>query len=315
MIAHLVSHRLRRGLAALLGGGVVLGLALGLALASFAAARDTASAYGRVLDAADAETAVVAHDLAPDEAAAILDAQPAIARHRYQGGFLAFIEEADPALTGGVLAPAGDEFPLELPTLEAGRLPDPDRADEVFINSVLADATGFQVGQDLTAARAARRTPTSRSSDPVTVTGIGIFPREAVADETALTGIVVPTRAFYEANEELPALLQQPGLARRPPRPPRPRPGAVGGGHVRLRDPSAGAARRGGGAGTDGHRARGARAAGEPRHGGAGGAGGAAAAGPVARRRRRPHRARRHARRPRASSTWRPSPRRWCSPR
>ena len=150
MIAYLVSHRLRRGLAALIGGGVVLGLALGLALASFAAARDTASAYGRVLDAADAETAVVAHDLPPEEAAAILDAQPAIARHRYQGGFLAFIEEADPALTGGVLAPAGDEFPLELPTLEAGRLPDPDRADEVFINSVLADATGFQVGQDLT---------------------------------------------------------------------------------------------------------------------------------------------------------------------
>ena len=43
-MAHLVSHRLRRGFAALLGGGVVLGLALGLALASFAAARDTASA-------------------------------------------------------------------------------------------------------------------------------------------------------------------------------------------------------------------------------------------------------------------------------
>ena len=88
----------------------------------------------------------MAHDLSPDEAAAILDAQPAIARHRYQGGFLGFIEEVDPALTGGVLAPAGDEFPLELPTLEAGRLPDPDRADEVFINSVLADATGFEVG-------------------------------------------------------------------------------------------------------------------------------------------------------------------------
>ena len=107
----------------------------------------------------------MAHDLPPDEAAAILDAQPAIARHRYQGGFLAFVEEVDPALTGGVLAPAGDEFPLELPTLEAGRLPDPDRADEVFINSVLADATGFQVGQDLTLRVRRRRTRTSRSSD------------------------------------------------------------------------------------------------------------------------------------------------------
>jgi hypothetical protein len=200
LIAQLVSHRLRRGFAAVLGGGLVLGLALGLALASFAAARDTASAYGRVLEAADAETATVAHNMEPDEAAAILDEQPAIARHRYQGGYVAFVEGVDPALTGGVLAPAGDEFPLELPTLEAGRLPDPDRADEVFINEVLADTGDFQVGQDLTV-----RLELPGSDDAVlrsvTITGIGIFPREAVADETALTGIVIGTRAFYEQNE------------------------------------------------------------------------------------------------------------------
>ena len=154
----------------------MLGLVLGLALASFAAARDTASAYGRVLDAADAETAVVAHN-SPDEAAAILDTQPAIARHRYQGGFLAFIEEVDPALTGGVLAPAGDEFPLELPTLEAGRLPDPDRADEVFINSVLADATGFEVGAGPHRARVLSPTPRNRPSGPSPSRGSG-FSRE-----------------------------------------------------------------------------------------------------------------------------------------
>jgi putative ABC transport system permease protein len=201
LIAHLVAHRLRRGLAALLGGGLVMGLALGLALASFAAARDTASSYGRVLDAADAETAVVAHDLPPAEAAAALDAQPAIARHRYQGGYLAFVEGVDSALTGGVIAPAGDEFPLELPTLEAGRLPDPDRADEVFINSVLADATGFEVGDQLTL-RVVSPVSGEPALRPITVTGIGIFPREAVADETALTGIVIGTRAFHEANEE-----------------------------------------------------------------------------------------------------------------
>ena len=180
---------------------MVLGLALGLALASFAAARDTASSYGRVLDAADAETAAVAHDLSPEEAAAVLNAQPAIARHRYQGGYIAFVEGVDPALTGGVLVPAGDEFPLELPTLEAGRLPHPDRADEVFVNSVLADAADIRVGQELTM-RVFSPDGDESVLRPVTVTGIGIFPREAVADETALTGIVVGTRAFHEANEE-----------------------------------------------------------------------------------------------------------------
>ena len=62
--------------------------------------------------------------------------------------------------------------------------------------------TGFEVGQDLTVRVCA---PDSGESilRPVTVTGIGIFPREAVADETALTGFIVRSRAFYEANEEL----------------------------------------------------------------------------------------------------------------
>ena len=201
MIAHLVSHRLRRGLLSLLGAGVVLGITLGLALASFASARDTASAYGRVLEAADAETAVVGHDLTPEEAAAILDAQPAIARHRYQGGFLAFIEDIDPALTGGVLASADEAFALELPTLEAGRLPDPSRADEVFVNSVIADGAGIEVGDELTL-RVGAVGEGKPIDVPVTVTGTGMFPREAVSDETALTGIVVPSTAFERAHED-----------------------------------------------------------------------------------------------------------------
>ncbi|MFL6206283.1 MAG: FtsX-like permease family protein [Acidimicrobiales bacterium] len=202
MTGYLIAHRLRRGLPALLAGGIVLGLALGLALSSFAAARDTASAYGRVLDAADAETAVVAHSLPPDEAAAVLDAQPAISRHRYQAGFFAYIEQADPALSGTAIASATDDFPLELPALDSGRLPDPDQADEVFINRVLADATGFEVGDELTL-RVLSPTADDAVVVPITVTGIGILPREAVADETALIGIIVPTRAFYDEHEDV----------------------------------------------------------------------------------------------------------------
>jgi hypothetical protein len=38
---------------------------------------------------------------------------------------------------------------------------------------------------------------------PITVTGIGIFPREAVSDETALIGIVVPSTAFHRAHDDL----------------------------------------------------------------------------------------------------------------
>lgn len=202
MISHLASHRLRRGLRSLVGGGVVIGVALGLSLTCFASARDTASAYGRVLQAADAETAVVGHDLTPEEAAAVLDAEPAIARHRYQGGFLAFIADTDAPVTGGVLASGERGFALELPTLEGGRLPDPDRADEVFINSVIADAAGFEVGEQLTL-RVLDVEGGPPRSVPVTITGIGVFPREAVSDETALIGIVVPTTSFLREHEDV----------------------------------------------------------------------------------------------------------------
>jgi ABC-type lipoprotein release transport system permease subunit len=202
VIRFIVAHRLRAGLRSVLGGGLALGLVLGIALAGFASARTTASAYDRVLAAADAETAVVSHQLSPEEAAAILDEMPEIARHRYNAGFVAYIADVDGPFTGGVLAPAGDEFPLELPVLRAGRLPDPDRADEVFINSFFADEADVEVGQELTMNVLSVATGEPRSV-PVTVAGIGIFPREAVADDTVLTGIVAPSRAFHEEHEDL----------------------------------------------------------------------------------------------------------------
>jgi hypothetical protein len=202
LIGYVVAHRLRRGVRSLLAAGLVLGLVLGLSLASFATARDTASSYSRVLEAADAEDAATAHAQTPEESAAVLDARPEIDRHVYQGGFVGFIEGADPALTGGTLASATDAFAVELPTLEAGRLPLPERAEEVFVNSFLAEEAGLEVGDDLTLLLI---DPNGEEMVPaaLTVAGIGILPREAVVDETALGGIIVLTRAFYEANEDL----------------------------------------------------------------------------------------------------------------
>jgi hypothetical protein len=201
LIRFVVAHRLRSGLRSAAGAGLALGLVLGLTLASFAAARATASAYSRVLEAADAETAVVSHGQSPSDAAAVLDELPAIARHRYNGGFIAFVSGIEPPFTGGVLAPAGDEFPLELPVLGAGRLPDPDDPGEVFINSFFADEAGIEVGQELTMHLLALEG--EPRNVPVTVAGIGTLPREAVADDTVLTSIILPSRAFYEQHEDL----------------------------------------------------------------------------------------------------------------
>ncbi|MEO6317566.1 MAG: FtsX-like permease family protein [Acidimicrobiales bacterium] len=202
MIRYVVAHRLRRGARSIVSAGVLLGLVLGVTLASFAVARDTASSYGRVLAAADAETLTVAHSRSPEEAAAVLDRLPGIARHRYQAGFIGFLADEDAALVGALLAPADDAFALELPTLTAGRFPVPHRADEVFVNTFLAEEGGIEVGDDITILLVSPDSDEPRETQ-ATVAGIGTLPREAVADDTALNGIIVPTRAFYEAHEDL----------------------------------------------------------------------------------------------------------------
>lgn len=195
------SRAARRGLA-LAMAGTLLGVGFGVSFAGFSSARRTASAYDRMLAEAGAEDATVSHQGTPAEVATVLDDIDAITSHRYQAGFVGSIEGLDPALTGALLASVDDQFVAELPRLTAGRLPDPRRAEEVFVNDYVADRGHLAVGDRI---ELLVFDPVTFESvpTPATVVGTGSLPREAVIDETGRFGVVMLTRAFYETHRDL----------------------------------------------------------------------------------------------------------------
>ena len=190
-----------RGMAA---AGLLLGLGFGVCLASLAAARRTASAYERILVAADALDAAVTLGGKLEESEQSLDAVTGITRQQVYAGFLGVFDGVDPAHTGGLLAPAHDAFPLERPVMRAGRLPDPARPDEVFVNETAATRAELEVGDRLTFHLFTRHTPATATAT-VTIVGIGTMPAEAVRDQTSIFGLVVFTRAFYDAHRDFTA--------------------------------------------------------------------------------------------------------------
>ena len=120
--------RLARSGLGLIAVSVLLGIGFGVSLVSAVAARRTASAYTRILTASDAPDAAVQHGLAPDAAELSLRTIDGIDDQRVYVGFLGHASGIDTAHTRALLAPTADRFPLELPVVRAGRLPDPDVA-------------------------------------------------------------------------------------------------------------------------------------------------------------------------------------------
>lgn len=199
---HVARSRMgRRGLA-LAVAGALLGVGFGVSFAGFSTARRTASAYDRMLAEADAEDATASHQGTPAEVATVLDRIDAITAHRYQAGFVGSIEGVDPALTGALLASVDDQFVAELPRLSAGRLPDPGRSEEVFVNDYLAHRGHLAVGDRITL-QVFDPVTFEAVPTPATVVGTGSLPREAVIDETGRFGVVMLTRSFYEAHRDL----------------------------------------------------------------------------------------------------------------
>ena len=125
-----------------------------------------------------------------------------ITGQRIYAGFLGAADGVDRALTTALLAPIHDRFPIELPTLRAGRLPHANAPDEAIINSRVAERGGLRVGQRLHF-RFFNPASSETAEADITIVGIGTVPAEAVADETAALGIFVFTRAFYDAHRNL----------------------------------------------------------------------------------------------------------------
>jgi hypothetical protein len=217
-----VRRRWRSTLAiALLGG-----LAFGIAMATAAGARRTASAHERMREATNAADVMVNPNnglqsaLTP-EALRRVDGVERVAY--VQSRFVhpttcddvfGFLDDALPlASTDGAFL-----YDIDRPNLVAGRLPDPDRADEIFVNRTLARQRGLEVGDRLTLAtdpvllqeepsdELCRRSARGEVGNPVTftVTGIGVGSDEVVVDEGFDEGNLVFTPAFFREYPESP---------------------------------------------------------------------------------------------------------------
>jgi hypothetical protein len=201
----LVAHqRLARHWRSLVVAGVLLGIGFGLCFASLAAARRTSSAYDRILTHADAPDAAVSLSAGPEAGQRALHAIHGITRQRVFAGFIGSADGIPRALTTALLAPTRDAFPLELPTMHAGRLPRPNAPDEVFVNTDTAARAGLRVGDRvrfrlLQVGSAGEVVPDTERA-VVTIVGIGTLPSEAAADETSVVGLWVFSRAFYDEH-------------------------------------------------------------------------------------------------------------------
>jgi hypothetical protein len=203
-IVLVAQRRLARHWRALVVAGVLLGLGFGLCLASLAAARGTSSAYDRILTHADAPDAAVSLSEGPEAGERALRAIDGITRQRVYAGFLGSANGIPRALTAALLAPTRDAFPLELPTIAAGRLPHPDAPGEAFVNTGVAERGGLRVGdrvhfQFAQVSSGIPVVPDAEQAD-VTIVGIGTLPAEAASDETAVVGLWVFSRAFYDEH-------------------------------------------------------------------------------------------------------------------
>jgi putative ABC transport system permease protein len=178
-VGFVTGRRLARQWPAIVAGGVVLGITFGLCLASLAAARRTASAYDRVLAAADAPDAAVSIGEASPSALRSLAAIDGVTRTRAYAGFLGSAVGYDRALATALIAPV----------------------QEAIVNTGTAASGNLEVGQHLDfelfdpidgATTRAR----------VEIVGIGTVPSEPVSDETSTLGLFVFSRGFYDAHRD-----------------------------------------------------------------------------------------------------------------
>ncbi|MFP5319882.1 MAG: ABC transporter permease [Acidimicrobiia bacterium] len=157
--------------------GVLAGLVGGLALAAVAGARRTSTAYDRYREATGRSDAIVFASLAGS-----YDTDYAPVRNLPEvedaGEFALTTVEIEGIPGSTALAPNDDHLyrTINRPLLVAGRLPDPRRADEVFVNRQAAKELDLHVGSKFTVVSATSLDVGSPYDGPtleVTVVGIG----------------------------------------------------------------------------------------------------------------------------------------------
>lgn len=213
---HWAAMALRRRWRELVGIVVLLGLLGGVSLCALAGARRTQSSYPRFLRASHASTMAVDPGPYDPEVDAAIAAFPNVVRSTTYVAFLTapMVDgrpdfEKDFETLG---TPNGRFFTMDRFAPTSGRLPDPDRVDEIAMNEVTADTWGYHVGQHIDLGTYSPEQTESETffDDPppplirtdATIVGIGLFVDEVVEDDTNRTPLVLVTPAFSKQAAE-----------------------------------------------------------------------------------------------------------------
>jgi hypothetical protein len=201
-----------------LGVALVIALAGGLSLATLAGARRTASAFTRFLVAADASDltvglAPVGDDVTPPDILARTDPileeaarLPGVERTATYLGLNSMYLAAE----GGRVQPDSPEVIGSLDgrytatdrlTLLRGRLPDPDRPDDVLVNAAAAERYDLALGSTGDLAVIAGELEDVATSEVIAshrfrVVGVGVLPEQVLRDQFDVDGYMFTTPAL-----------------------------------------------------------------------------------------------------------------------
>ncbi|HEY8057855.1 MAG TPA: hypothetical protein VID94_03850, partial [Acidimicrobiales bacterium] len=209
LTALLWRHELRRRAGGYLAVVLVVALSGAVAMTALAGARRTASAFERYLEASDASDLSVNIARYDEANQAALAELPGVEQVRTYAAVLAGPfdpESGEPRFSTTraetLVSVDGRFFDQDRPQMVSGRLPDPTRADEIFINQTLADQSDIEVGERVAIGILDPTTFELMRQAEATVTGVGRTATEvAVADVDALQRIIF-TPAFLEENPD-----------------------------------------------------------------------------------------------------------------
>jgi ABC-type lipoprotein release transport system permease subunit len=186
---------------------LLVGVVGGVVLTALAGARRTDSAFSRLRALTNESDASL--EVSPEHFAAI-EALPEV-EAAAPGSFM-FVMPADTELENLLTIAGTDErfgTVVNQPHLIEGRRPDPDRADEVLVTSLVADELGVALGDRLTlvSLTPAQKEQLIEGADPgapagptieIVVTGIG----ETAEDFANRSAIMLFTPAFYATHRD-----------------------------------------------------------------------------------------------------------------
>jgi hypothetical protein len=198
-VAALWSGQRRRQWRGWLALALILAIGAGSGMACLAGARRTASAFDRY--AADGRIPDVntGHSETLEDAEATIAGFDGVDSHASVVGFAGSVDGLDPSLMKYFIATWDKPVPWIGADLEAGRLPDPDRVDEVLAIGKGVETAGLRPGDEITVELFS--TDFSHSvPKTVVVVGTGDDPLAAVSDATYDRSAIFFTPAFARAN-------------------------------------------------------------------------------------------------------------------